>query len=35
MDSLEWILLVFLAIFAIGSIVGYMLFVKNEKNNKE
>lgn len=34
MDSLEWILLVFLAIFAIGSIAGYMLFVNNEKNNK-
>lgn len=34
MDSLEWILLVFLAIFVIGSIAGYMLFVNSEKNNK-
>lgn len=31
MEALEWILLIFLAIFAIGSIAGYVLFVKNEK----
>ncbi len=34
MDILEITLLVFLVVFVIGSIAGYMLFVNSEKNNK-
>lgn len=35
MDILEITLLVFLVVFVIGSIAGYMLFVNNEKSNKD
>lgn len=34
MDILEITLLVFLVVFVISSIAGYMLFVNSEKNNK-